>query len=301
MFEKLKKALSSLKAAIAERELGDKELEDLLYRFSLELLEGDVAQEVVDELSLIVKERLKGERVKRGEDASKVVEEALKDEIRRIVSIPKPDLLKEIERKRREGEPYSILFLGVNGTGKTTTLAKLAYMLKRKGYSVLLTCSDTYRAGAIEQLAEHAKRLSLKMISQRYGADPAAVARDAITYAKKHDVDVVLIDTAGRMQTSRNLMDEMKKIVRVVHPDLKIFVGDALTGNDAVYQARAFLEQAGFDCVILTKVDADVRGGSALSIAFTTKRPIIFVGTGQGYEDLEPFDANRYIEQLFGS
>lgn len=300
MFEKLKKAFSGLKSAIAERELGEKELDDILYNFGLELIEGDVAQEVVDELSTIIKEKLKGERVRRGKDTSKVIEEALKEEIRRIVSKPKPDLIGGIERKRRDGKPYSILFLGVNGTGKTTTMAKLACMLDRKGYSVVLACSDTYRAGAIEQLAEHARRLSLKMISQKYGADPAAVARDAITYAEKHKDDVVLIDTAGRMQTSRNLMDEIRKIVRVVSPDLKVFVGDALTGNDAVYQAKTFLEHTDFECVILTKVDADVRGGSALSIAFVTGRPIIFVGNGQGYEDLEPFDANRYIDQLFG-
>jgi len=187
----------------------------------------------------------------------------------------------------------------VNGTGKTTTIAKFANLLKKSGFSVILACSDTHRAGAIEQLTQHAERLSVKVISQKYGADPAAVARDAVLHAKSRRIDVVLIDTAGRMQTSRNLMEEMSKITRVVNPDLKIFVGDALAGNDAISQAKEFQEFTNFDAAILTKVDADVKGGAALSIAYITGKPIIYLGTGQSYDDLAQFNVDSFVSSLF--
>ncbi|MCP8321916.1 MAG: signal recognition particle-docking protein FtsY, partial [archaeon] len=207
--------------------------------------------------------------------------------------------LEMIKEKKATGEPFIILFLGVNGTGKTTTIAKFANLLKKSGFSVILACSDTHRAGAIEQLTQHAERLSVKAITQKYGADPAAVARDAVLHAKSRRIDVVLIDTAGRMQTSRNLMEEMSKITRVVNPDLKIFVGDALAGNDAISQAKEFQEFTNFDAAILTKVDADVKGGAALSIAYVTGKPIIYIGTGQSYDDLAQFNVDSFISSLF--
>jgi fused signal recognition particle receptor len=195
-------------------------------------------------------------------------------------------------------EPCVILFLGINGTGKTTTIAKFANMLRNKGISSVIVAGDTHRAGAIEQITEHANRLGIKVIAQRYGADPAAVGRDGVLYARSHRVDTVLIDTAGRMQTSKNLMDEMAKIVRVVRPDIKIFVGDSLAGNDTIMQAREFQRYTDFDCIILTKSDSDYKGGSALSIVHVTKRPIIYLGTGQGYDDLKPFSAEAFIKQI---
>jgi len=192
------------------------------------------------------------------------------------------------------------LFLGPNGHGKTTTIAKIAKMLINEGISVVAAASDTFRAGAIEQLEIHCKRVGVRVIKHKYGADPAAVAYDAIMYAKSKGIDVVLIDTAGRMQTDRDLMNQMKKIARVVSPDIKIFVGDALTGNDALEEARKFNEEIGIDCSILTKIDADIKGGSALSIIFATKKPIAYVGTGQGYSDIIKFNAEWFVDKILG-
>jgi fused signal recognition particle receptor len=188
--------------------------------------------------------------------------------------------------------------MGINGTGKTTTIAKTAYFLLKKGYTVVLACSDTFRAGAIEQLEEHAKKVGVKVIKHKYGSDPAAAAFDAVNYARSKGINVVLIDTAGRMQTNRNLLDEMKKIARVAQPDLKILVVDALTANDAVEQSKVFNEAVGVDAVILTKLDADARGGAALSIAYTIKKPILFLGVGQKYEDLTIFNASFILDKL---
>ncbi|WP_238535977.1 AAA family ATPase [Candidatus Nitrosopumilus koreensis] len=189
----------------------------------------------------------------------------------------------------------------MNGTGKTTSLAKVAHMLQQAKYSVVVAAADTFRAGAIEQLREHTNRLSLKLVAQNYNSDPAAVARDAVLYAKSHKTDVVLIDTAGRMQTSENLMQQIEKITKVVNPDLKIFVGDSLAGNDTVNQAREFYAHTKFHGSILTKSDADARGGAALSIVKVTSTPVMFVGVGQEYPDLKPFDKKLFLETVFGT
>jgi len=208
------------------------------------------------------------------------------------------DLLKQVAERRAAGRPLVMLFVGINGTGKTTTIAKVAKLLLGHGYGVVLASGDTYRAGAIEQLEEHARRLGLRVIKHRYGADPAAVSFDAVRHAEARGIDAVLIDTAGRMQTNRNLMDELKKIKRVVQPDLTVMVVDALTGNDAMEQAETFNGHVGFDAAILTKVDADAKGGSSLSVSYLTGKPIIYVGTGQGYGDLQPFDAEWFTERI---
>src|ERR671931_504015 len=176
----------------------------------------------------------------------------------------------------------------------------MAHLLRKNGISVVLAAGDTHRAGAIEQLTQHAERLSLKIISQRYGADPSAVSRDAVDYGRKHYIDAVLIDTAGRMQTSKNLMDEIGKIVRVVKPDMKLFIGDSLAGNDTINQAREFFQYTTFDGAILTKTDADAKGGSAISIAHITSKPVVYIGVGQGYDDIIPFDPDKFISSLFG-
>ncbi|MEM2568040.1 MAG: hypothetical protein QXH20_06175 [Candidatus Bathyarchaeia archaeon] len=179
-----------------------------------------------------------------------------------------------------------------------STIAKVAKLLTGKGYAVVLACSDTYRAGAIEQLETHAKRLGIRMIKHMYGADPAAVAYDAISHAKAHEIHAVLIDTAGRMQTNRNLMNELAKIKRVVNPDLTILIVDSLTGNDAVMQAEEFHKSVGIDATILTKVDADIKGGSALSVTYVTRKPILFIGTGQKYDDLEEFQPEKFVDMI---
>lgn len=299
MFEKLRGAFSSLAKSVSERKLSDKDLDDSLSDFQLALMESDVAQNVVDSVAADLKRQLVGVSVERSKDLQQLVKEKLRNEVLSVFSqVGQLDILEKIRESKAKGEPYKILFLGINGTGKTTTVAKFANFLKKNGFSVVIAAGDTHRAGAIEQVTEHANRIAAKVVAQRYGADPAAVARDGVLYAKAHHIDVVLIDSAGRMQTNQNLMEEMSKIVRVVTPDLKIFIGDSLAGNDAVSQAELFSKYTGFDGAILTKVDADAKGGAALSIAFTTKRPILFLGVGQSYDDLERFDAGSFADSL---
>jgi fused signal recognition particle receptor len=205
------------------------------------------------------------------------------------------------EKKEKKGGPFVIVFLGINGTGKTTTVAKVANLLKKNGFSVVIAAADTHRAGAIEQITTHAENLSIKIISQRYGADPSAVSRDALEYAKKHYIDIVLIDTAGRMQTAKNLMYEIGKIVKVIKPDIKIFVGDSLSGNDTINQAREFFSYTEFDGAILTKSDADAKGGAAISISYITSKPILYLGMGQGYDDLVLFNREKFVNTIFNT
>ncbi len=301
--EEEKKAEEKQKKGILERllqvEIKERDVEKALDDLELELLEADVALEVVDELRDRIKEKLVGRKVRVGTDKAKIIEEAVKEAVLEILTPEKRiDLIEMI--KRKEEKPFVIAFVGFNGSGKTTTIAKLAHWLRKNGLSAVIAASDTFRAGAIEQLEEHARRVGVRVIKHSYGADPAAVAYDAIQHAKARKIDVVLIDTAGRNELNRNLMDEMKKIVRVTKPDLVIFVGDSLAGNSIVDQARQFNEAVRIDGVILTKLDADSRGGAALSISHAIGAPILFVGIGQGYDDLRPFDENWFAELIFG-
>jgi fused signal recognition particle receptor len=299
MFEKLKAGLGSLVNKIITVELKAENLRSILSEFKLNLIENDVAVPVAEHICNELERRLNGVQIKRLEDKRKIVEKNLREIILEVMSTnTKLDIFKMLEEKKGKREPFVIIFVGVNGTGKTTTIAKVARLLTIKGYSVVLACSDTYRAGSIEQLEAHAKRLGLKTIKHKYGADPAAVAYDAINYARAHGINVVLIDTAGRMQTDRNLMNELAKIKRVVNPDLTVLTVDSLTGNDAVKQAEEFHKGVGIDASILTKVDADVKGGSALSVTYITKKPIIFIGTGQKYEDIEDFKPEKFVEMI---
>ncbi|WP_209475439.1 signal recognition particle-docking protein FtsY [Thermococcus stetteri] len=280
-------------------EIKEKDIEDALDELELELLEADVALETVEALREKIKEKLVGRKVRIGTNKGKIVEEALREAILEILTPEKRINLLEMI-KSKEDKPFVIAFVGFNGSGKTTTIAKLAHWLKKNGFSVVIAASDTFRAGAIEQLEEHAKRVGVKVIKHDYGADPAAVAYDAIQHAKARGIDVVLIDTAGRNELNRNLMDEMKKIARVTKPDLVIFVGDSLGGNAVVEQAKQFNDAVRIDGVILTKLDADARGGAALSISHAIGAPILFVGVGQGYDDLRPFDEKWFVERIFG-
>jgi fused signal recognition particle receptor len=299
MFEKLRSAINTLNKTIKERSFNEKEIDQLLWDFEISLLESDVAHEVVQKLTTKMKEELLGKKILRSINSREYVKELIVNALREIFSNAGTiDLIDKIKIKKGKGEPFIFVFLGVNGTGKTTTIAKFASLLKKSGFTVTIACADTHRAGAIEQLNKHAERLSIKVVMQKYGSDPAAVARDAVLHAKARNMDVVLVDTAGRMQTSKNLMEEMSKIIRVVNPDLKIFIGDALAGNDAISQAKEFQIFTGFDASILTKVDADVKGGSALSIAYVTGKPIVYLGIGQEYEDLVHFNSESFIEQL---
>ena len=307
MFKLLKEKLKGIRKK-ANEELGEEftsgmgkkikeeKLEDFLWELEIALMEADVAVDVIEKLKADIKNELVGKKVKLGADMGKIVENTLKKSLKKILDkgFDFDEFAKNCER------PCVIMFLGVNGTGKTTVIAKLAKYLMDKGYSVVLAASDTFRAGAIEQISIHGENLGVKVIKHQAGGDPAAVAYDAIEHAKAKHRDFVLVDTAGRMQTNRNLMDEMKKIKRVAKPHLTIFVGDSLAGNDAIEQARAFDSEVGVDAVILTKIDADAKGGAAISIAYEINKPILFLGTGQNYEDLMKFDVDWFINRIFG-
>jgi len=300
MFESLRNAFSSAAKSLGEKELKEKDIDEVLSQLEIALLESDVAMEVIDSIKSDLKEKLIGTKVNKKE-IEKFVKDSLIESISGLFdSAGKIDLLSNIYSKKESTEPYIILFVGINGTGKTTTLAKIAHLLKKSKISVVVAAADTFRAGAIEQLKEHINRLNLKLVAQNYGSDPAAVARDAVLYAKSHKVDCVLVDTAGRMQTSKNLMEQIEKITNVVKPDFKIFVGDSLAGNDTVNQAKEFYQHTKFDAAILTKSDADARGGAALSIVKVTSTPVIYVGVGQEYEDLKTFDKELFLETIFG-
>jgi fused signal recognition particle receptor len=273
--------------------ISKKKLDNLLWDLEIGLLESDVALPVVEEIKNNVKEQLSHIR---GGSAKNIVRQALMDAISNVLLSTQLDFLNVIESSEK---PVVIMFVGVNGTGKTTAIAKMCHHLQKKGKSCVISASDTFRAGAIEQLEEHATNLGVKLIKHKAGADPAAVAYDAIQHAKARHKDAVLLDTAGRMQTNINLMDEMKKIRRVAKPSMVIFVGDALTGNDAVEQAKRFDEVVGIDGIILTKVDADAKGGAALSIAYTIGKPLLFIGVGQGYDDQIPFDPEWMMKRIF--
>ncbi len=284
-----KKVTSKIKRV----KITEKEFE--VYRDELEmlLLENNVAIEVVEKIIDELKERIVGR-----EFLKKEVENEVRDFFR--------DIIEEIllapydfaEKVKESEKPFVILFCGVNGTGKTTTIAKIADYLKKKNLSCVLAASDTFRAASIEQLKTHGERLGVKVIAHEYGSDPASVGFDAIAYAKKNKIDCVLIDTAGRMHTAKNLLKEMEKIVKVCKPDLKIFVGESITGNDILEQVRSFDWAIGIDGVILSKADIDEKGGTALSVGYVTKKPILYLGTGQEYDKFEPFDRKKFIERL---
>ena len=303
MFDKLKQAFSNAAKNISQRELSEKDLDESLFDLNIALLESDVSQEVIDDLSKQIKDNLVGMKLQKNETTEQVIASTLKDNFSKILAkAGSVDLISSINaKKQNKGGPFKIVFLGINGTGKTTTVAKVANLLKKSGFSIVIAAADTHRAGAIEQISSHAEKLSIKVISQRYGADPSAVSRDALEYASKHYIDVVLIDTAGRMQTAKNLMDEIGKIVKVIKPDVKLFIGDSLSGNDTINQAREFFSYTEFDGAILTKTDADAKGGSAISISYITSKPIIYLGVGQGYDDIIKFNRERFVETIFNN
>ncbi len=300
MFSKFNKDAESVSEGAISDEHGkvikESKLEEILWNLEVGLMESDVAVEVIEELKAQLRTELLGKRVKRGVDFGEAVNEAIKSSLQKVLSISSLDFDSYVEKHEK---PVVLMFVGVNGTGKTTAIAKIAHRLQAAKKSIVLAAGDTFRAGAIEQLTIHSEKLGCKIIKHQAGADSAAVAYDAIEHARARHRDVVLIDTAGRMQTNANLMDEMKKIRRIANPDMVVFVGDSLAGNDAVEQARKFNEAVGIDAVILTKIDADAKGGAALSIAKAVGKPIIFVSTGQEYGQLAVFDAKWMIDRIF--
>jgi len=293
------KKLSNVFSAFVKKTLSSESLDSALNELNLLLIGNDVATETADILCQKIQASLKGEQIGRLTSKKKILFDILKDVITEILTPERPmDLLEEIRMKNKNNGPFIICFLGVNGTGKTTTIAKIAHYLKKNNISCVAAAADTFRAAAIEQLSYHMQNIGIKVIKHEYKSDPASVAYDAIQHAKAKDINVVLVDTAGRQVSNKNLMREMQKIVRVTEPDLTLFVGDSLAGNDALNQAKEFNNEVGIDANILTKFDADAKGGAALSISYETKKPILFVGTGQGYDDLKPFNSELFISNI---
>lgn len=283
---------------ISRIKLSEKEFEIYAEELKMLLLENNVAYEVADKIIGELKEEITGKELLKKEIESEI-KECLKKIIEGILVEPF-DITERIKEKKldQSKEPYVILFVGINGTGKTTTIAKIADFLNKKGFSCVLAAADTFRAASIEQLKKHGEKLKVKVISQQYGADPAAVGFDAVQYAKKNLVNVVLIDTAGRMHTAKNLLKEIEKISKVCKPDLKLFIGESITGNDSVEQAKSFDWAIGIDGIVLTKADVDEKGGTALSVGHVTKKPILFLGTGQEYNKIEVFNKQKFLKEL---
>ncbi|MDQ2055393.1 signal recognition particle-docking protein FtsY [Halobellus sp. H-GB7] len=275
----------------------EEDLEDPLWELEMALLESDVEMNVAEEILDTVREKMIGETRAQVETTGELVETALHDALYEVISVGQFDFDARVESAEK---PVTIVFTGVNGVGKTTSIAKLARYFENRGLSVVLANGDTYRAGANEQIQKHADNLDTKLIAHEQGGDPAAVLYDAVEYAEAHDIDVVLGDTAGRLHTSNDLMSQLEKIDRVVDPDMTLFVDEAVAGQDAVERAKTFNDAAEIDGAILTKADADSNGGAAISIAYVTGKPILFLGVGQGYDDIERFDPERMVERLVG-
>ena len=276
-------------------------LENILEELETDLLMADMGHDAVSDVMTTLRGSLIGARLNRKADLNEVIEKALRASLLSLLQAGYWDFDKTVKSFASQGKPVSIMMVGVNGTGKTTTSAKIANRLKNQGYSVVLAAADTFRAGAIDQLANHAERLGVRCIRSQRGGDAAAVARDAVESATARGEDIVIIDTAGRMQNKINLMEELRKVHRVTRPHLVLFVADALAGNDAVVQAREFQRMLSFDGAVLCKLDTDAKGGAALSISHTTGRPIVLAGVGQGYDDLRDFDPDWLIDSILAT
>ena len=278
----------------------EEDINDMLENLKLSLVEADVSYDVAEKFVEKLKELLVGREVD-SKNIEKEIDAVIKEALLQILSKSSNiDIVNFVKEKRSldKSEPVKILFLGPNGAGKTTTVAKIAKMLRDAGLGCVLAASDTFRAAAIEQLTMHAERLGVPIIKGTYGADPASIAFDAIAYSRAHHIDAVLIDTAGRQETNKSLLEEMKKIVRVAKPDLKIFVGESITGNALLEQVKEFNEAIGLNGIILTKLDCDPKGGNTLSILSETDIPIIYFGTGESYERLIKYNPDEIVENI---
>ena len=288
----IKKVFDRMTKRIVEKKLEEKDLLPVLEELETDLIESDVAVEVAEKIKSDLLNELVGIEMKRGGEQKAIVE-AFRKSMLGILDVPTVDLNQKIAQKK----PIVILFIGFNGAGKTTSIAKVANWLKKDGKTSVLAAADTFRAASIEQLEEHANKIGVKIIKHTYGADPAAVVYDAVEHAKAKGLHFVLADSAGRVHTNENLMAELEKVVRVNKPDLKVLVIDSLTGNDAILQARAF-GKIGVDAVIFTKVDVNEKGGTILSVTHELKKPIMFLGMGQEYDEFEKFDAEKFVNNV---
>ncbi len=275
--------------------IDEESLDGLLEELEIALLSSDVEVEVTREIKDRVRDSLVGEKKHWRESKEDLVVDALHDALVDVLEVDGFDFDSYVQDAEK---PVVVVFTGVNGVGKTTSIAKIAERLENQGLSSVMANGDTYRAGANQQIQEHAEALDKKVIVREQGSDPTSVIYDAVEHAEANDVDVVLGDTAGRLHTSDDLMKQLEKIERVVEPDLTLFVDEAVAGQDAVERAREFDSAAEIDGVVLTKADADAQGGAAISISHVTGKPIVFLGTGQGYSDLEEFDAEELVDRL---
>ena len=298
MLDKIKNVVSNLSKIAVEKQISEKELDIVIENLKIDLLESEIPFDLVEKISENIKKHMIDRKFSRSDEFKEIIKNEFTKSIVEIFDkVEDVDLINLI--KTNKDNPFKILIVGINGSGKTTTVAKIGYLLKENNISSVIVAGDTFRSGAIEQIKEHADRLNLKLIAQEYGSDPAAVARDGVEYSKTHNIDAVIIDTSGRVQTNNNLMQEVLKINNVINPDFTIFIGDSLAGNDLVSQAQEFFKFTEFNGSILTKVDADVKGGAILSILSESSKPIIYIGTGQEYKDLEKFNEERFLSELF--
>jgi fused signal recognition particle receptor len=292
--EEKKGFFAKITEKVTTTKISEGKFDELFWDLELAMMENNVAVEVIEKIKDDLKKNLVDVPIKRS-DVKEVVIKSLRASIEDLLNQPYFDLVEEI---KKSDKPYVVVFVGINGSGKTTTIAKFVQYLKNNHLSCVIAASDTFRAAAIHQLEEHGEKLGVKVVKHDYGADPAAVAFDAEKYAQAHKIDVVLVDTAGRMHSNSNLVDEMKKIIRVAKPNLKIFVGESITGNDCVEQAKTFNEAVGLDGIILSKADIDEKGGAAISVSYVTGKPILFLGLGQNYNDLEKFDKEKIMKNI---
>lgn len=292
--EKKKSFFESVKEKVTTKKIDEKQFDEFFWDIELSLMENNVATEVIDKIKEDLKKNLVDQPLKRG-DVEDVIKDSLKKSLDEVLSFETVNLIKKIKESEK---PFVIIFFGINGAGKTTTIAKVANLILKNRLNCLLVAGDTFRAAAIQQLEEHGKKLGVKVIRQDYGSDPAAVAFDGVKSAKAKGIDVVLIDTAGRQHSNENLMEEMKKIVRVIKPNMKIFIGESITGNDCIEQVKKFNEIVKIDGIILSKADIDEKGGTALSVSFVSGKPILYFGIGQKYDDLKEFDKNYVLKNL---
>ncbi|MDH5403564.1 MAG: signal recognition particle-docking protein FtsY [Candidatus Heimdallarchaeota archaeon] len=302
MFDKLKSGLNNVIKKLKIKDLSEKELGPVIDSLKELMIKNEVSYRTADSICIELKKELIKKEHERFKNITPIVTDALRNSVRKVLEITNVDvndvLFNQIEKAKQEKRPYIICMLGINGTGKTTTIAKITKKLLDRKYTVVWSASDTYRSGSIQQLGKHAEKLGVRMIAHDYGGDPAAVAIDAIDHAETKGIDVVIIDTAGRMQNNVNLVRELGKIMRLTEPDLKIFVGDSLAGNDVIRQAEQFNSEIGFDGIIMTKLDSDAKGGAVISVAHITNKPILFLGVGQSYDDLKEFQPELIIKEV---
>ncbi len=288
--ESVKDFSSDVKSAVTEKELEEETLNPLLEELRLKLLQSNVSLEAAESIEKELRQNLLGQKVPRTK-----VEEKVNQAVKEVLLDLLDDSFNIEEELKKSGEPPVIFFIGFNGSGKTTSAAKLTHRLEENGREVVLGAGDTFRAASIEQLEEHGRNLDVPVISHEYESDPAAVGYDTVEHAEKED-KVAIVDTAGRSHSNTNLMNELEKMVEVNSPDITFLVVDALSGNDVLEQAEAY--EGMFDAIIVTKMDVDEDGGAIISISERSGKPVAFVGNGQNYEDLESFDKEAFVEKI---